>query len=156
MTPSNLIATSRTLADTGRLGRPRQTDLRRAVSTAYYAMFHCLAACCADLLVGGSSADRNERAWVQTYRALDHGAARRRCAAAAIRDFPAAIQQFAAVFLDLQEKRHRADYAPEDNFPRLIVLKDISAVETAIARLQQVPAKERRAFAVYLLLSARG
>lgn len=156
MTPSNLIATSRALTDTGRLGRPRQTDLRRAVSTAYYAMFHCLAACCADLLVGGSSADRNKRAWVQTYRALDHGAARRRCAAAAIRDFPAGIQHFADLFVNMQWKRHRADYAPEDNFPRLIVLKDISAVETAIARLQQVPAKERRAFAVYLLLSARG
>lgn len=28
-----------------------QAHLRRAVSTAYYALFHCLARCCADTLV---------------------------------------------------------------------------------------------------------
>ncbi len=155
MTPFNLIATARALADTGRRGRPRQTDLRRAVSTAYYALFHCLAACCADLLVGGSGADRNATAWERTYRALEHGVARRRCQAAAIREFPPAISHFADVFVDMQGKRHRADYAATGNFPKHIVLQDISDVAEAIAKFQQVPAKDRRAFAVYLLLNLR-
>lgn len=155
MTPFNLIATARALADTGRRGRPRQTDLRRAVSTAYYALFHCLAACCADLLVGGGGSDRSATAWERTYRALEHGVARRRCQAANIREFPPAIQQFADLFVDMQGKRHLADYASAGNFPKRIVLRDISDVAEAIARFQQVPSKDRRAFAVYLLLNLR-
>ena len=42
MNPENFISTARELIPTGQ-GKPRNTDLRRAVSTAYYAMFHCLA-----------------------------------------------------------------------------------------------------------------
>ena len=155
MTPSNLIATAFSLADTGRRGRPRQTDLRRAVSTAYYALFHCLAASCADLLVGGSGADRSKPAWEQTYRALEHGIARQRCRAGTIREFPPVIQEFARVFLDLQGKRHQADYASAGDFPKRIVLQNISDAADAIARFQQAPAKDRRAFAVYLLLNLR-
>lgn len=156
MTPFNLIATARALADTGRRGRPRQTDLRRAVSTAYYALFHCLAACCADLLVGGSGADRSATAWERTYRALEHGVARQRCrAATTTRDFPPSLRHFAAVFVDMQGKRHQADYAATGNFPKHIVLQDISGVAEAIAKFQQVPARDRRAFAVYLLLNLR-
>lgn len=155
MTPFNLIATARALADTGRRGRPRQTDLRRAVSTAYYALFHCLAACCADMLVGSSGADRSATAWERTYRALEHGVARRRCQAATIREFPPTISHFADVFVDMQGKRHRADYASSGNFPKRIVLQDIAFVEDAITRFQQVPARDRRAFAVYLLLNLR-
>lgn len=155
MTPSNLIATALALADTGRRGRPRQTDLRRAVSTAYYALFHCLAASCADLLVGGSGADRSKPAWEQTYRALEHGIVRRRCQAATIREFPPVIQEFAHVFLDLQRKRNQADYASAGDFPKRIVLQNISDAADAIARFQQAPAKDRRAFAVYLLLNLR-
>ena len=155
MTPSNLIATAIALADTGRRGRPRQTDLRRAVSTAYYALFHCLAASCADLLVGGSGADRSEPAWEQTYRALEHGIVRRRCQAATIREFPPGIQHFANAFLDLQRKRHQADYASAGDFPKRIVLQNISDAADAIARFQQAPVKDRRAFAVYLLLNLR-
>ena len=46
MNPHDLIRMARQLASgdlgSGR-GRPRQAELRRAVSTAYYAMFHALA-----------------------------------------------------------------------------------------------------------------
>ena len=35
-----------------------EANLRRAVSTTYYALFHCLAACCADMIVGGSGSNR--------------------------------------------------------------------------------------------------
>ena len=129
--------------------------MRRAVSTAYYALFHCLAVCCADLLVGGSSADRSATAWERTYRALEHGVARRRCRSDAIKEFPDGIRQFADVFLDMQAKRHQADYAATGNFPKHIVLQDISDVVEAITRFQQVPARDRRAFAVYLLLNSR-
>ena len=59
-------------------GRPRQADLRRAISTAYYALFHTLAGNCANLLVGGRASTRTRQAWRQLYRALDHGQVKRR------------------------------------------------------------------------------
>ena len=52
-----------------------QASLRRAISTAYYAVFHSLARIAADLIVG---TDRNE-AWHQAHRALEHGSAKNAC-----------------------------------------------------------------------------
>ncbi len=52
-----LISASRLLA----AGQPSQEALRRAVSTAYYAMFHALATSNADLIVGArTSANESE------------------------------------------------------------------------------------------------
>lgn len=79
MKPDDFIKTARALVNQEGSGRPRETDLRRAVSTAYYALLHCVAAAGADLLVGGKQADRSERAWRQAYRALNHGRAKSRC-----------------------------------------------------------------------------
>ena len=73
MNPRDLIETARHLAESG-APQPTQADLRRAVSTAYYAMCHCLAASAADLFIG---AVRNP-AWHRTYRALEHDGARGR------------------------------------------------------------------------------
>ena len=155
MRPSDFIATARDLAagTTGR--RPRQTNLRRAVSTAYYALFHCLADCCADMLVGGPGANRSAPAWRQTYRALQHGTVRQRCSNPIIERFPGEIQAFAGRFIDMQRKRESADYDPDGTFHKFDVLKDIEATESAIIQFLKVPAKDRRAFAVYVLLNMR-
>lgn len=45
------LEVARLLASRGR-GRPRQADRRRAASTACFAMFQCLAHCCANRLAG--------------------------------------------------------------------------------------------------------
>ena len=50
--------------------KPRQTDLKRAVSTTYYAMFNFLARECADLFIGTGAA-RKSLPWVQVHRALE-------------------------------------------------------------------------------------
>jgi hypothetical protein len=63
-----LIATARKLAKASPQ-KPRQADLKRAVSTAYYALFHALAKDAADMLVGVGPS-RPDKAWTQTYRAL--------------------------------------------------------------------------------------
>ena len=155
MTPSSLVAAARDMASMGR-GRPRQANLCRAVSTAYYAMFHCMAACCANTIVGGIGADRSYPAWLQTYRALEHGTARSRFGNRTyILKFPPEIRSFADKFLEMQEKRHKADYDPTVTFPRLDVLSDIGAVERAISDFNQAPIKDRRALAVFVLLNLR-
>lgn len=56
MNPHDLIETARRLAGANPgQPTPTQADLRRTVSTAYYALFHCLAGAAADLLVGRTS-----------------------------------------------------------------------------------------------------
>ena len=73
----------------------------------------------------------------------------------ALRNFPVEIRNLADLFVDLQEKRHKADYDPDAAFPKFIVLGDLSRAEEAIRNFQQVPNRDRRAFAVYVLLSIR-
>ena len=151
---TDLIATARDLVGSGR-GRPRQTNLRRAVSTAYYALFHCLAACCADTLVGGSGANRDADAWRQAYRALQHRQARQRSESATHRSFPSEVARFATLFADMQDRRHAADYDPYTRFSKASVVQSIDATDDAITEFLKAPAKDRRAFAVYALLPLR-
>ena len=155
MNPFDFIATARDLVAPNIRGRPRQSNLRRALSTAYYALFHCLANCCADMLVGGPGADRSRPAWHQTYRALQHGFARQRCEHRNVAGFPGAIRYFARTFVDMQQDRHRADYDPDVSFTKADVIQLIDFAEDAIRSFQQAPARDRRAFAVYVLLPTR-
>ena len=49
-----MIVTARRLAVANRT-KPRQSDLKRSISTAYYALFHAIAKDAADLLVGAGT-----------------------------------------------------------------------------------------------------
>jgi uncharacterized protein (UPF0332 family) len=111
LNPRDLIKTAKELVGSSD-GKPRQPNLNRAISTAYYALFHTLARCCADMMIGSSSATRSKAAWRQVYRALDHNFAREACQKKAIRKFPKEIQDFANAFITMQKKRHNADYDP--------------------------------------------
>ena len=155
MDPHELIRAARQLA-TGQNnpGQPTDAELRRAVSTAYYALFHALASCCADLLVGADLAlggHRLHALWIQTYRGLNHGIVRQRCEKNIVQAFPAAIQDFAEQFADMQGYRHNADYDPDTVFFQGEVLKLIDETEGRITDFQNVPEDDRRAFAFYVM-----
>ena len=136
--------------------RPKQANLRRSVSAAYYAVFHALCKSNADALVGTSGA-RPEKAWVQTYRAVDHGKARSSCKSAMNMTFPQNIKDFADAFISLQEHRHRADYNPDPsmNFSKQEVIALVATARSAVGALIAAPVADRRAFAVYVLLPNR-
>ncbi|MGO7185847.1 hypothetical protein ACCT14_31390 [Rhizobium brockwellii] len=150
---NDLIATTRRLAKASPK-RPRQSDLKRGVSTAYYALFHALARDCADLLVGTGDT-RSEPAWAQVYRTLEHGVAKNSCKAAASPGFPGNIVSFADTFVILQEERHRADYDPLARYVRAEVLVLIDNCEQAIRDLASAPRSDRKAFAVWVLLQKK-
>ena len=119
-------------------------------------MFHCLARCCADLLVGGSSAIRSEYAWKQVYRALEHGTAKNACKnQVVIKKFPKDIEDFANTFVTMQAKRHKADYDPVEKFFKSSVKLEIAETEDVIKRFEGAPIKDRRAFAAFVLLKKR-
>lgn len=137
-------------------GKPTQVNLRRAVSSTYYALFHCLARDSADLLVGGSGADRSKPAWAQVYRAVNHGQAKDACRnGQMIQKFPKKVEDFANLFVTMQKKRHSADYDPFERFTKSEVVQDIATVRSALAAFRTVPTKDRRAFCTYLLFKTR-
>ena len=129
----DLMEAARVLAESGH-APPTQARLRRAVSTGYYAMFHCLAASAADLFIGTVRG----QAWHRTYRALEHGRARSACRQAqSMAEFPAEIRDFAKVFVVLQKARQEADYALDmDAYRKSDVLRRIASAEQAISQFE--------------------
>ena len=152
MNPRDLLETARRLAQPG-AAQPTQADLRRAIGTAYYALFHCLAAAAADLLTTSSS---HSPEWHQVYRALDHGKARSACQQQrTMRAFPMEIQRFARAFIESQKARQKADYAFEGVYFQREVLVIIDTAEDAIDRFEQADVRHRRSFAVHVLFKRR-
>ena len=152
MSSPGLIDAARTLAESGR-GRPTQARLRRAESTAYYALFHTLAASAANLFIG----KRRNPAWHRAYRALEHGRAKSACRQAQnMREFPAGIRNFAAVFVVSQIERQKADYALDaDAYRKSDVLGHIISIELAISRFERADIEARRSFAAHVLFKQR-
>lgn len=155
--PLDYVKTARRLL--GREGaatRPRQSDLKRALSTAYYAMFHQLCWNCADCFIGGTSADRSHQAWRQAYRAVEHGFAKKQCNNQQLMArFPKEIEDFASQFKTLQELRHTADYDPFCRLSRFEVATLVEAAELAIRQFKSAPIKDRRAFAAWTTMKNR-
>ena len=127
--------------------------LGKAISVAYYAMFHALCSSNAETLIGASS-PAGGLAWSRTYRALDHGAANNRMTQH-IAILPPAIQTFARAFRDLQETRHIADYDPDAKFRRSNVIALIDRAESAILSFYAASVAERRTLATLVLLRDR-
>lgn len=55
----------------------------------------------------------------------------------------------------MQAKRHMADYDPNEKFYKSSVKQDIADTKDVIERFKNVPAKDRRAFAAYVLFKNR-
>ena len=151
MRPLDLIETARGLMELSPR-RPSQANLRRAVSTAYYAMFHCLARCATNSIIGHT----RDSAWHQTYRALEHGNARSACEnQRAMAAFPPEVRRFAAIFAAMQKVRQQADYALDGKYEKEDVRAAIDVAEGAIAVFEQADARHRRAFVAHVLFRRR-
>ena len=145
--------------------RPRQGNLRRALSGAYYALFHFLIDQSSRFFVGGVRRRREFRRIL--VRAYGHGEM-----AAAARAFrggsfpslvirtlgavtvPVELRDLAQLFLDVQEQRHLADYDLAVSFLRADVIAIVDQVEKCIeawTSLRIDPAAEF--FLIYLLIS---
>ena len=159
MNPHDLLRIAEGLArgaiGSGR-GRPRQAELRRAISSAYYALFHTLALCGANTLVGAARANRRHLEWIQVYRALEHGYARNQCNnRVAMSRFPPEIRRLGDLFVFMQRERQDADYDPNATFSRTQVVSLIEETARIIADFENTDAGERRAFAIFVLFRLR-
>ena len=155
MDHADLISGARYLIRRSEL-KPKQADLRRAQSAAYYALFHVLARCGSDSLVGGQGSERSKHAWRQAYRALEHGHAKTQCKqSSVIKKFPSEVEDFANLFVLMQGRRHRADYDPHYRTTRSEVTADLDAVKAVIDQFMTVQPKDKRVFATWVLLKSR-
>lgn len=118
ISPRDLLAQARDLATRDPL-KPKQASLRRAVSTAYYALFHLLVTAASQSLGRGSAPLSRLLA-----RAFDHSEMEKACGTFAAGGampqavtgaygpivVPPELRRVAQAFRDLQEARHDADY----------------------------------------------
>ena len=133
-------------------GPVRQAAFRRAISTAYYAVFHALCTACADGLVGWSRQDLV----ADVYRALDHGVARRKLLTPAATGLSSDFARFGLSFQDLQSRRHAADYAPPSFVvTRLDAEAAVAQARDAVAIIAGLSAEQRTKLAILLVVAQR-
>jgi uncharacterized protein (UPF0332 family) len=105
--PEDLLQQAYVLAD-HESTEPKQASLRRAVSTAYYALFHLLI----DEAVSKWAVERQRS---QLARTFGHERMKKTCAEV-VKDFrnginyPGGLNTVALNFIQLQDLRHTADY----------------------------------------------
>ena len=163
MSPARLIDVATQLTLSSNDTPEHQERLRRAVSTAYYAIFHFLANSNANALIGDPTNDNDAAAWNRTYRALEHGAARSRFRHARSRfrhtghmdPFPRVVKEFANTFNRLQGERYAADYNPGPTFTVSGALRTIDQARQEIIRFGMASPEVRRDLATHVLFGNR-
>ena len=145
-------------------GAPRQVDLRRAISSAYYGLFHATLIAAADHFVGARSTPE----YALVYRSVNHRSLRSLCSQiikpmlptnfvpyGPRNAFGADIRAFAAAVVELQEKRHAADYDPLIRVESSDALLAVSVARSAAARFNRAGGRRRIAFLTLLLFPPR-
>ncbi len=150
-----LIASSRSLVTPiPPASRPTDEALRRAISTAYYAMFHALATSNADCIIGTANDPLSRHAWDRVYRGLEHGTSR-----AQLREgrhlFSPDTRWFGDTFGRLQDVRQKADYDHAETFTTNLANTWIDRAEEAIRGFMQASIAEHRAVAAQSLIRRR-
>jgi uncharacterized protein (UPF0332 family) len=147
-------------------GAPRQADIRRAISTAYYALFHFILTGAADEFVGVTK--RLSSRYTIVYRSINHSVLKKLCERLSnpkvspdmLKHFPrsglgANLPALASAVVELQEKRHLADYDPSKKFKTSDARRAIDTANGAIARFNRLNQKRRQAFVTLLCFPQR-
>jgi len=136
--PQSLISTARLLLGESNNGVPNQTRLRRAISTAYYALFH-------SILRSAEISTAVDKPTLGPKPARAMGATR----------VSQEIRDVASAFVSLQDRRHWADYAPSGKITRSEARDLVDLSEFAASQLRAADGDERRNFLAYLMHGAR-
>jgi uncharacterized protein (UPF0332 family) len=152
-----LIEHANFLVDLNVPNDPKQVDLRRAVSAAYYAIFHLLT----------SEAAQNwkhDRHQARFARIFDHRPMKTCSANIASKQSPsdpnklavfAKLKVVAENFVDLQQARHDADYDNSRVWSRTQAYEEILKAEVAIAAWATIREDEMAQDYLYDLLDSR-
>lgn len=162
-----LLAVARLLLSPESAEPPSDAQLRRSVSTAYYAVFHKLAGLAAQRFMGPGQ--ENTAGYAILYRGFDHRRVRDVCdslQAATLKEryrdrlsrsaVSQAMREFVSSFPTLQDYRHRADYDPAMQLLRSEVETVIITAQDAMNALDRVAPDEQTDVLALMLVGARG
>ena len=148
------------------VGRPRQADVRRAISAAYYGVFHAIITQGVNLFVGATN--QNSKNYGLAYRSVDHAWLRELCREVQKQTLPNRfrpyepnngfgpnIQAFAIALVDLQEKRHVADYDITATMRQSDAVLAVKTARAALRRFSKASKTRRNAFLGLLLFRPR-
>lgn len=156
----DLLSQSARLAQLERR-RPKQASLRRAISAAYYALFHLLTSEAASLVTPNALRGLD----LVVRRTFAHGTMKEVCKAVSGATLPAALRahmttprhpdlrDVANAFIQLQAARHTADYDLATPHTRSEALRLIAVAQDAFARWNAIRGtNDARAFLLALAL----
>ena len=122
---------------------PSREAIHRAVSTAYYAVFHAVTASNANIQHGVPSNAATAQDWTNTYRQMRHSRATRNLARH-LHSLPPNPRSLANRFINLKTARETADYDPN----RTLTIGDaqywIYEARAGLRSLQSMTAAERQ------------
>lgn len=142
--------------------KPKQVNLRRALSAAYYAIFHYLVNEACRIQIGTQHAQSPFRHVLG--RAFTHVTMKQACAsfgggmlkasvakglpsgAVGYYSIPPEIRSLARMFVDLQDRRHLADYDLAERFTRSDVLIMIENAKRHVTAFAQLPPSDDKRF----------
>lgn len=151
-----------------RLGRGslRQADLRRAVSNAFYGLFHTILIAAADEVAGRRM--RGEPLWSLAYRSISHQRLKSVCTDLRAQTLKPKIKPYepvggfgnhlaaiAGAVVELQDRRHVADYDPSASLLRLDARTALQTARSAVDRLSRLTENQRKAFLFLILFEPR-
>ncbi|SFU71896.1 hypothetical protein SAMN02799631_01949 [Methylobacterium sp. 174MFSha1.1] len=156
----------RLLAPVGGSEPSRLTDLCRAVSATYYAVFHAGLIAAADLFA--ETTERGTLVYGLAYRSIEHAKMKALCqevlksapSARYHRYVPAggwdrSIADYARIFITLNERRMLADYDPAYVVSESEVEVYVRLARSAIAHLDSADEVSKRMFLTLLLFPPR-
>lgn len=149
-------------------GAPRQTYLRRAISTAYYGLFHDTLARVADHFVGATPDARRSSFYGLVYRSVAHKTVSALCGDMLKSPVPQQYKQYMPAagwgpdltsycdgFVSLQKNRHLADYDPGFKVLKGEAVALVATARAARSSLQRAPRESRDAFLRLLVFAPR-
>ncbi|MEI8396000.1 MAG: hypothetical protein WCF85_14770 [Rhodospirillaceae bacterium] len=166
LNPEHLLELAEKLIAPPPKGPPRQVYLRRAISSAYYGIFHAVLAAAADEFVG--KVHQGTKRYALVYRKIDHKGFIDLCqevtkskpsdkyaSKMSFAAFGSDIQAFATDAIRLQKRRHEADYDPLVRFKTSHCLDTITEARRALNRFKKANEAERKEFLTLLLFLPR-
>jgi hypothetical protein len=165
LNPDHLLEQAQLMIVPPPAGPPRQVSLRRAISNAYYAIFHATLTAAGDEFIGVTQ--RSNDRYTLVYRSINHKALRDLCDAATKSQLPARlaryvpagfdpqIKAFATAAVELQERRHSADYDPSVRFRSADAIFALKTSRAALESLRDATMESRKMFLSLLLFPPR-
>jgi hypothetical protein len=133
---------------------PSQANLRRAISAAYYGLFHTIALAAADMFIGQSN--RSTDQYDSVYRSLEHSRLFQLCKnEGQAKRWGDDFHKFADAVVQLRQARENADYSSQvTEYPSNAAAK-VAVAREAVIRFKAVAAADRLTFLTMLLFKPR-